>query len=275
MSLNFVVPPQSCDAHIHIYDDRFPMHTPGAVPLPHTRVQEYKQVQQRLGLERVVIVTPAGYRTDNSVTVDAIAQLGLDNARGVAVLHPDVDDSTLDHLHEGGVRGLRFTLFNPATSVTSVDMIEPLAQRIQRLGWHVQLHMLPNQLVQNIDLIDRLPVTVVFDHFARLLPTDAASEKAQQAVSRWLTEGKTWMKFAAPYLAKQGPDSTALNDLARYFLGLAPERIVWGSDWPHPTEQPDNVPDDLQLLAGLEQWAPSAAERQRILVDNPANLYGF
>jgi len=251
------------------------MHSPGALLLPHARVSEYKQVQQQLGLERVVIVTPAGYRTDNRVTVDAIEQLGRDRARGVAVLHPDVDDATLNYLHDSGVRGLRFTLFNPATSVTTVDMIEPLAKRIHGLGWHVQLHMLPTQLVHNIDLIDRLPGTIVFDHFARLLPVDDATQAAHKAVSRWLGDGKAWIKFSAPYLARQGADSTAVRDLARYFAGLAPDRIVWGSEWTHPTEQPDHVPDDAQLLACLSQWACSDAERHRILVANPAALYGF
>lgn len=275
MPSRFIVPPSSCDAHIHIYDDRFPTQPPGAAIVQHATVAEYKKVQQRLGTARVVIVTPGGYRTDNRVTLDAIEQLGVDRARGVAVLHPDVDDSTLNQLHEGGVRGLRFTLFNPATSVTSVDMIEPLAQRIHRLGWHVQLHMLPTQIVQNRELIDRLPGTIVFDHFARLLPVDDATQEACTAVSRWLADGRAWIKFSAPYLTRTASDPAAIQDLASHFLGVAPDRIVWGSDWPHPTEQPDNVPDDEQLLACLAQWAPSEAQRHRILVDNPASLYGF
>jgi D-galactarolactone isomerase len=275
MPASFTVPPLSCDAHIHIYDHRFPTHPATATALKHATVNEYRLLQQRLGTERVVVVSPGVYRTDNRVTLDAIAQLGIDHARGVAVLHPDVDDGTLDQLNAGGIRGVRFTLFNPATAVTTVDMIEPLAKRIQRLGWHVQLHLLPSQIVQYADLIDRLPGPIVFDHFSRLLPVDQDTDAACKAVFRWLSRGNAWLKFSAPYLASAGPEYSGVQELAHAFLSVAPERIVWGSDWPHPTEQSGRMPDDAHLLACLSQWVPGADQYRRILVQNPEALYGF
>jgi len=275
MPSTFIVPPLSCDAHIHIYDHRFPTHPSTAVALEHATVSNYRQLQRQLKTERVVVVSPGVYRTDNRVTVDAIAQLGVDRARGVAVLHPDVDDAILDQLNAAGIRGVRFTLFNPATAVTRFDMIEPMAQRIQRLGWHVQLHLLPAQIVQYASLIDRLPGTIVFDHFARLLPVDRDTESAYKAVSRWLSRGNTWVKLSAPYLASEGPDYKGVGELAQDFLSLAPDRIVWGSDWPHPTEQSRRMPDDTDLLARLSQWVPREDQYQRVLVQNPEQLYGF
>src|SRR5690606_3338631 len=176
------VPPGACDAHIHVYDARFPASRGSAEILPSATVGDYRRLQRRLGLERAVVVTPAIYRTDNRIALDAIAALGTERARGVAVLHPDVDEATLEALHAGGIRGIRFTLFNPATAVTSIDMIEPLAHRIRRLGWHVQLHLLPGQIVEHQGLLKRLPVTLVFDHLARVVSTQGVAEQALDVV---------------------------------------------------------------------------------------------
>src|SRR5207247_8232898 len=123
--------------------------------------------QQRIGTTRVVIVTPAVYVTDNRVTLDAIAQLGAD-ARGVAVIHPTVTDAELKTLADGGIRGIRFTQFDPNTATTTIDMIEPLAKRVNELGWHVQIHMLGDQIVAAEELWPRLAAPIVFDHMGRL-----------------------------------------------------------------------------------------------------------
>ena len=232
-------PLNATDCHIHIYDPRFP--PPVEKPANGT-VADYRMLQKRIGLSRVVIVQPRNYATDNSATLDAIEQLGIDKARGVAVLRPTVTDAELKRLHAGGIRGIRFTTGDPHTAVVSPGMIEPLAKRIARFGWHVQLNMPVEQIVAYAGILRSIPAPMVFDHLA--------------------------------YLYSSGPpDYADATAIARTYVDAAPERCVWGSDWPHPG--PAVKPDDAQLFDLLSTWAPNDAVRQRILVTNPEALYGF
>lgn len=134
------VPENACDSHMHIYDRRYLGDRPAVGFVEGATVIEYRKVQSRIGTQRTVVVTPRVYETDNTVTLDAIARLGINHARGIAVLHPDVKDSELSRLHDGGIRGVRFTLYTLKHAVVGFDMVEPLARRISELGWHVQLH---------------------------------------------------------------------------------------------------------------------------------------
>ncbi len=272
----FKAPPLACDSHIHIYDPRFKMAWPSLRSTPEASVAEYRLFQQRIGVSRVVIVQPAAYGTDNDVTLDAIAQLGQDNARGVAVLHPTVSDEELDRLDRGGVRGLRFTQHDAKTAVTTAEMIEPLAQRVAERGWHVQLHLRGEQIVQMEALINRLPGTIVFDHMGRLPQPNAREHPAMDVIRGLVEKGRTWVKLAGPYLESQtgSPRYADIKPVAKAFVKHAPERLVWGSDWPHPTER-DTKPDDAVLFDLLQEWVPDEPTRRRILVDNPAKLYGF
>lgn len=265
------VPARAADCHLHIYGGRFPDSQPD---LAQGTVADYRLLQRRLGVSRAVIVTPAHHRTDNAVTLDAIAQLGRD-ARGVAVLHPDVTDAALKTLDAGGIRGIRFTIWNPATAVTRAEMIEPLARRVHGLGWHVQIHMLADQIVAHEALWRRLPTPLVFDHLGRFPQPAGIAHPAFTVIHRLLDEGRAWVKLTGAYLNTQaGPPGYADTvPIARAFVQAAPERMVWGSDWPHPTER--NKPDDAALLDLLAEWAPEESVRRRILVDNPARLYGF
>lgn len=264
-------PPNAADCHIHIYDRRFepPVRKP-----TNATVHDYRRLQRRIGSRRVVIVTPRNYATDNSVTLDAIEQLGADNARGVAVVRPAVTDSELKRLNAGGIRGLRFTVGQPQTAVVSIDMIEPLAKRIADLGWHVQLNMEPDQIVENAALLRRLPTPVVFDHMGKL-GLAGLQHPAFDVIRELLDGERAWVKISGAYLNTiVGPptysDATAV---AQAFVRTAPERLVWGSDWPHPT--PTVHPDDAVLFDLLSAWAPDETVRNRILVSNPQALYGF
>jgi D-galactarolactone isomerase len=267
-------PANACDCHMHIYDPRFTAARPGSRLQANAAVADYRLLQQRIGTTRVVIVTPAAYATDNRVTTDAIAQLGP-GARGVAVVHPEVTDAELKALADAGIRGIRFTVFDPNTAAVRIDMIEPLAARMNALGWHVQIHMRADQIVDNAELLAHLPCPLVFDHMGRL-PQPAPLEHAALDIIRALLDnGKTWVKLSGAYMDTQaGPPTYGdKTNIAQAYLNLAPERMVWGSDWPHPTER--EKPDDAVLFDLLSDWAPDAALRQRILVDNPAQLYGF
>jgi predicted TIM-barrel fold metal-dependent hydrolase len=268
----FATPAAACDSHIHIYDRRFANIGDPSRALADATASDYRGLQKRLGTRRAVVVTPTVYGTDNAVTLDAIAQLGRDDTRGVAVLHPDVDDATLQALHAGGVRGIRFTLFDPATAVTSFDMIAPLAARIAPLGWHVQLHLRGDQIVEHAALIRSLPCPMVFDHMARLPHPQGPAHPAFEIVARLLDTQRAWVKLSGPYLDAGEPDSRAV--VARAWIARAPQRLVWGSDWPHPTEK-TVTPDDAELLDRFAGWVGDAALFRRILVDNAAALYGF
>jgi predicted TIM-barrel fold metal-dependent hydrolase len=268
-------PPLACDSHIHILSDKFPiLDEKASLPL-HATVKDYRKLQRRLRTTRTVVVQPANYRTDNRVTLDAVAQLGAANARGIAVIGPDITDRDLQRLHDGGIRGIRFSLFSPDNAVTRVEQIEPLARRVQAQGWHIQLQMRADLIVENAAMLQRLPCPVVFDHMGRL-PQPVFESDAYRAMRKMLDGGKTWIKVSGAYLnTKLGPpgydDATTV---AQAFIKAAPERMVWGSDWPHPTEQ-HQKPDDAVLLDLLLKWAPNEQTRHRILVENPALLYGF
>jgi D-galactarolactone isomerase len=267
-------PANACDCHIHIYDAaRFAPLRPAARMQAQASVAEYRLLQRRIGTWRTVVVTPAVYATDNRVTLDAIAQLG--DARGVAVVHPTVTDAELKQLADGGIRGIRFTQFDPASAVTTFDMIEPLSRRVAELGWHVQIHMRADQIEAAEGLWDRLPSAMVFDHMGRLPQPAGAGHRTFAIIRRLIDKGRTWVKLSGAYLdSRSGPPAYAdATAVARAFVSVAPERMVWGSDWPHPTEK--DKPDDAVLLDLLADWVPDAAARRCVLVSNPETLYGF
>jgi predicted TIM-barrel fold metal-dependent hydrolase len=271
----FRVPALACDSHLHVYDPRFRMAWPSLRATPDASVNEFRLLQERLGTTRAVVVQPAAYGTDNAVTVDALRQMAP-HARGIAVLHPEVTDAELRELHEAGVRGLRFSQHDPRTAVTTADMIEPLACRVADLGWHVQLHLKGEQIVEMATLIRRLPTPIVFDHMGRIPQPAGVHHAAYEVVRKCLDSGRAWVKLSGPYLDTQtgSPRYADIRPVARGYVAAAPERLVWGSDWPHPTER-DTKPDDAVLLDLLQEWVPDEPSRRRILVDNPATLYGF
>ena len=265
-------PADATDCHIHIYDPRF--QPPVEKPLNGT-VPDYRLLQKRIGVSRVVIVQPRNYVTDNSVTLDAIKQLGIENARGVGVLRPTVTDAELKTLNDGGIRGIRFTVGNPKTAVVSVDMIEPLAKRIAAYGWHVQLNMDPRQIVDNANMLRRLPTPIVFDHMGKPPLPAGVNHESHKIIRSLLDARRAWVKISGAYIVSDiGPPTYAdATPIAQAFVKAAPERSVWGSDWPHPG--PKEHPDDAYLFDLLAEWAPDEATRNCILVDNPKILYGF
>ncbi|HEY4296876.1 MAG TPA: amidohydrolase family protein [Paraburkholderia sp.] len=269
-------PPGACDSHIHIYERRFLADQRSDEFVHAASVAEYRHVQLQTGTQRTVVVTPRIYGTDNSVTLDAIQQLGPERTRGVAVLRPDVSDTELAALHEGGIRGIRFTLYTPKNAVVGVEMVEPLARRVAELGWHVQLHWTAAQIVEHEALLARLPSTIVFDHRARLPLPAGTAHPAFAVVRRLAGSGRVWVKLSGPYLdSLVGLDGAYADTAAsaRAWVDALPERLVWGSDWPHVTET--RKPDDASLFDLLGTWVEDDATRRRILVDNAASLYGF
>lgn len=266
-------PKFATDCHHHIYDSRFPV-APQAVLRPaDATVADYRALQRRIGIARHVIVQPSTYGTDNRCLLDALAQFGAE-ARGVAVVTPDVTDSELREMQAAGVRGIRFNLAPAGT--TTLAMIAPLSGRMAELGWHIQINMASAQILAAEDLWRRLPCPVVFDHLAHMREPEGPNDPAFAVVARLLQAGRAWLKLSGAYMdTRVGPPGYADRTLvAQAFVREAPERLVWGSDWPHPTEKTVK-PDDAVLFDLLAEWAPDLALRERILVTNPAQLYGF
>jgi len=269
------VPANACDCHIHLYDPAYASQDAHGV-LSQATAAEYKLIQQRLGTTRTVIVNPRASQTDNRVTLMGIEQLGRQNTRGVGVVNTSVTDQELASMNAGGICGIRFTLYNASNAPVTFEMVEPLARRVHELGWHIQLHWTADQIVEHEALIKRLPCTIVFDHLARIPLHIGIKHPAHRIVTELLQSGRTWIKLSGAYLDSQSHADGLYRDLdpiARSYVAIAPERMVWGSDWPHPTET--SKPNDANLIDLLTRWTDTAGQIEKILVSNPATLYGF
>jgi D-galactarolactone isomerase len=267
-------PADSCDCHMHIYDAHFPIDPSATLRPKDALVDDYRQLQRRIGTTRNVVVTPSTYGTDNRVTLDAMAKFGT-TARGVAVVNAGVTDAELKRLADLGVRGIRFNLVQ--AGATTVAMIEPLSTRVNALGWHVQIHMLADQIVKIEDLLYKLPSPIVFDHMGRIPQPAGTDHPGFGVIRKLIDKGRTWVKLSGAYQDTRvgSPSYADTSKVAQAYVKAAPERMVWGSDWPHPTEKENEKPNDAVLFDLLTDWAPNEDTRHRILVENPATLYGF
>jgi D-galactarolactone isomerase len=271
----FTVFENACDCHHHIYDARFPFTEATAPFLASARVMDYRLLQHRLGTTRNIVVTPAPYPAtfaDNLVTLDAVGQFGA-SARGVAVVSPAITDAELKTMNEGGIRGIRFSLARLPNVAAAMEDIEPLAKRMAPLGWHVQFNMTADQIVQAADVLNRIPSPMVFDHMGHMPQPEGINHPAFKIIRRLIDKNKTWVKLSVTYdSSKVGPPSYSdVNEVGKAYVRTAPERLVWGSNWPHPNET--EKPDDALLIDLLAVWAPREGTRRRILVENPETLY--
>ncbi len=270
------VPSHSCDCHVHVYDSQFPSAAGATLLPPDATVADYGQLQQRTLTQRVVFVTPSTYGFDNRPILEAM-ELFVGDARGVAVIHPSTSDDEIARLDRAGIRGVRLNLLHGSAS--SLDHLESLASRIAPFGWHVQLCATADLLAELGPRLERLPVHVVFDHFANISPSAWNQSPAYQLVLRLLQEGRGWVKIsgAANISESTPPSYHDLAPLARSYLRAAPDRILWGTDWPHPTSSVGlkPLPDDAQLMDLLGSWVADEGLLRRVLVTNPASLYHF
>jgi len=268
-------PPNATDCHHHIYSSRYKVDPNSALRPGDASVADYRLLQKRIGTSRNVIVQPSTYGVFNDGLIEALGECGP-SARGVAVINTSVTDDELKRLDAARVRGVRFNLAT-AGGATTMEMLEPVAKRIAPMGWHVQFNMSAEATLAAKDVLNRLPCQIVFDHLAHMPQPAGSSHPAFAVVVDLLQKGKAWVKLSGAYAdTKVGPptyaDSTAV---AQAYVKAAPERLVWGSDWPHPSEAPDRKPNDAVLFDLLSEWAPDEATRHRILVENPVTLYGF
>lgn len=289
--VTFAVPPGACDCHVHVIPDpaKFPFWSGRAYTPPVDPPDRLLALQHALKLDRVVIVTPSVYGTDNAATLDGLRILGPQRARGVAVIGPDTSAADRDALVKAGIRGIRVNLeqagvFDPAVSAKALDSA---VQQIGSRPWHLQIYSRLSVIAPLKQQLAALPVPVVFDHFAGAQAALGADQPGFGDVLDLVRSGKAWVKLSGAYRAStRAPDYPDVLPLARALVAANPERLVWGSDWPHPDSnpRPDRKPTDLapaqdiddgRLLSLLAEWVPDRATRDRILVDNPKRLYDF
>jgi predicted TIM-barrel fold metal-dependent hydrolase len=263
-------PEAAADCHHHIYDSRFPVDPQAALRPGDATVADYRLLENRIGTSRHVVVQPSTYGVDNRCLLDALRQFGAATARGIAVVNPDIADAQLKEMDTAGVRGIRFNLSQ--SGATTLEMVEPLAKRVARLGWHIQVNAPAEQIRSAAEIWNRLLVPVVFDHLAHV---PEPGDSAYAVVSNLLQRGKAWVKLSGAYIdSTVGPPTYAdRTAIAKAYVKQAPERLVWGTDWPHPTAR--RKPDDALLFDLLAVWVPHEPTRTRILVQNPMQLYGF
>jgi D-galactarolactone isomerase len=265
-------PAGACDCHMHIYDRRYKPAPTSPFPPPAAPVDAYRIVQRQLGLTRAVVVQPNAYAFDNSCTEEAIVTLGA-NARGVATIRPDTADAEIERLSRGGIRGAR--CFMLKGGLLSWDDVDAIAARVAPFGWHVQIQLDGRDLPLHSTRIARLPTETVIDHNGKFLDPVAPAHPSFRALLALLDGGRCWVKLSAPYeTSKSGPPCyDDVSVLARALTATHPERCVWATNWPHPNASPP--PSNSGMLDLLLDWVPDEAMRCRILVDNPARLYGF
>jgi D-galactarolactone isomerase len=267
-------PPGTCDTHMHFYDKRFPLAPTARIIHVDALVPEYLKLRERLGIARTVVVQPTSYGTDNHCTLEAMKALG-DSARGVAVVDEGVTDAELDRLSKLGIRGIRF--FMLPGGALPWEILETMATRVGAFGWHVQLQLDGRTLPARAPLLQRLTGTLVIDHVGMFLEPVPVDLPAFRVLIGLVENGRTWVKLSAPYeVSKVGPPNyDDVGALAKVLARAAPERMVWATNWPHPLKHGDDKPDDAVLLDMLLDWVPDEAARRKVLVDNPARLYGF
>lgn len=268
-------PPGACDTHMHIYEPGYALRAEAAHPGQPATLAHYLEVKSRLGLSRTVIVQPGGYGTDNTCTLEAMAKLGSDHARGVATVAPDAPDREIERLAARGMRGIRYHMRGGA--VLGWDTMAKMAARVAPFGWHVQLQCEPAEIGEHEALLSSLPCDLVIDHMGRFAADTPPGDPNWRAMMRLLESGRCWVKLSGPYYgSKSGPPRYEDKArIARALIEAAPERVVWATNWPHPSTK-SNYPDEAKLLDTVADWTQGdEALRRKILVDNPARLYGF
>jgi D-galactarolactone isomerase len=267
-------PAGAVDCHHHIFDPRF--QKPGEPVVPAATVDQYRQFKRRLGLTRNVLVASSNYGEDNSCLVDALDRFGSKEARGVAIVYADVDDATLDDLHLHGVRGIRVYLGKGA--IPSRDDLLSLGRRAADRGWSINVvgSRQREVLLDFEDVLSWLPCPVVIDHLGWAPQPEGSQSRTAALIRRLLAAGNAYIKLSGPYLSSaEGPPAFRdVDELAAELAALAPDRTLWGSDWPHPVAQQHGfVPDGAALFDQLTRWVPDPERRRRILVTNPERLY--
>ncbi|MFC3340105.1 amidohydrolase family protein [Paracandidimonas soli] len=276
-SARHILPAGSVDCHHHIYDTRFAYHPEADYRPPDATVRDYTQLRERLGVSRSVIVQPSSYGTDNACLREALASFGS-SARGVAVIDEHTSPDELQALDSAGVRGIRFNLARPAGA--GIEQMQKLSRRVADLGWHVQIHALGRDYPALEKHLAELPATLVIDHLGRIPQPDALSHPAWNVLRRLVDGGRAWIKISGlNHDSVDGEPAYAdAGVLVREWIKAAPQRMLWGTDWPHVSAIVNpgrTAPDDALIQDLIYDWMETGQTRRMIFADNPCELYGF
>jgi predicted TIM-barrel fold metal-dependent hydrolase len=268
-------PAGATDCHAHVFGPQadYPYLAQAAYIPPDALTADYVAMLRNNGCDRGVLVQPSVYGTDNRCMVDAL-RVGLHQLRGIAVVAADVSDRELEDLHAAGVRGVRINLASETEGLTLADGVR-LAPRLKALGWHLQFYLDLPKMPEAEEKLSQLKIDIVIDHFARCPAAAGVTAAPFRSLLRLVSREHCWAKIMGPYFVSQdAPGYPQVTPLARALVAAAPDRIVWGTDWPHPGARA-LMPEDDVLADLLAEWVPDQAQRGKVLVDNPARLYGF
>ena len=269
----FTIPDRACDCHFHIFDGPSPQVAERSYSAPPAPQAALRHLHRTLGIGRSVIIQPSIYGTDNRTTLQSCA--GDPSMKAVVVVDDDAPADFLAACREQGAVGCRVNMLFGSNA--RIDSLTRLAHGAADQGWHLQILADVSTLHETMAEFASLPVPVVFDHFGHVAAERGVDDPGFTAMRRLLADGRAWVKLSGPYrLGPSGPQTdSAIADMATALVSTNPDHLVWGSDWPHPAIPEQDMPNDGALLDRLADWVPDAALRQRILVDNPARLYGF
>ena len=272
----FTPPPNACDSHCHIFGpaDQYPFAPERSYTPPDSGLDKFKALQKTLGLTRAVLVNASCHGTDNTVILDAIAQSG-GRYRGVANVDDGFTTADLQVLNDGGIRGCRFNFVKHLGGIPNLDAFHRIVARIRPLGWHVVLHFDARDLLRFKDMLLNLAVPFIIDHMGRVPTRDGLDQQPFMNLLGIARLDNCWVKVSGPErIAWEGPPFTSAVPFARAIIEVAPERSLWGTDWPHPNIK-RHMPNDGDLVDLIPLMAPTREGRRKLLVDNPHRLYGF
>lgn len=280
----FTPPPKACDTHFHVFGppEKFPFvstheYTPPAAPLEH-----YQKMLAVIGVERAVVVQPSVHGLDNSATLDAIKN-AAGKVRGVGRIDDKTPKDEIRRLHDGGIRGVRFNLLDRPRGNVKLDVLDRCVENVVDLNWSIDLHIDMKNLLAQENRIRTMPVPVVIDHIARVKPAEGLRQAGFQLLLDLLALPHVWVKVSGAdkicdtaVHIYHGLPFVDVVPYAQAVIAAAPDRVIWGTDWPHSNNfAPGHTPNDGDLVDLLAAFAPDEAMRKKILVDNPARLYGF
>ena len=271
----FNPPLNACDAHCHVFGpaSRFPFAADRAYTPPDAGVEQLRALHERMGLSRAVLVQASCHGTDNSAMVDALER-SEGRYAGVAMIDESCPDSEIERLHTAGVRGARFN-FVRHLGGGEIGPLERTARRVASMGWHMVVHLDASDLEEFSSVLLGLPCPFIVDHMARVPAAGGVGQQPFVALLRLMEQARAWVKISGAERLTAGgrPPYDDVAPLARALIAVAGDRVLWGTDWPHPNVA--HMPDDGDLVDLLAVLAPDEADRDRILVDNPQRLYDF
>ena len=272
----FKPPLLACDAHCHIFGpaSKFPYAPDASYHPPDSPFEGLQRLHQILGLERAVIVHASCHGSDMRVTLDGIAR-SKGKYRGTAIIDESYGDKEFRQMDDGGIRAVRFNFVQHLGGRPDMAFFQRTVARVKEMGWHLILHLDATDLVEFDAMFKKIPVPMVIDHMGRVKASDGLDQQPFKVLLEWMKNERFWVKVCGPErVSSLGPPFTDAVPFARKLIEAAPDRILWGTDWPHPNVG-RHMPNDGDLLDLFAQMAPEPDLQKKILVDNPARLYGF